>query len=109
MCNWCSKEKNVCQVCTLDLEFGLPIDIRDRRCGANGKYLLNEKFLSEENNSAKPPPPKMSPPMRTKAEEKELVFVPAKENQDDELEGPMCIRAKDLVVGTIGDQNTKEQ
>ena len=76
VCQSCSKDKNICQVCTLDLEFGLPMEIRDKRCGKNGKYLLNDNFLSEDNQKAKPPPPSVPPPPMTKLAEKELVFVP---------------------------------
>ena len=78
MCHGCSKEKNICQVCTLDLEFGLPMDIRDKRCGTNGVHLLNDNFLSVDNQKAKPPPPPVPPPTVTKAIEKELVYVPQK-------------------------------
>jgi len=75
VCNLCSKDKNICQVCTLDLEFGLPMDIRDKRCGRNGKDLINENFVSTDNTKARPPPPSVPPPVLTKVGEKELVFV----------------------------------
>lgn len=29
ICQTCSKLKNVCQVCILDLEYGLPVQVRD--------------------------------------------------------------------------------
>ncbi len=29
ICQTCSKLKNVCQTCLLDLEFGLPVQVRD--------------------------------------------------------------------------------
>ena len=29
VCQTCSKLKNVCQTCLLDLEYGLPIQVRD--------------------------------------------------------------------------------
>ncbi|XP_015915159.1 pre-mRNA-splicing factor RBM22 [Parasteatoda tepidariorum] len=35
VCQTCSKQKNVCQTCLLDLEFGLPVQVRD--------YALNLK------------------------------------------------------------------
>ena len=86
VCLACSKDKNICQVCTLDLEFGLPMDIRDKRCGKNGESLLNEDFLSVDNQKAKPPPPSLPPPTLTKAIEKELVFIPEQhEGQEDEI------------------------
>ena len=75
VCQFCSKEKNICQVCTLDLEFGLPMDIRDKRCGKNGTHLISDNFLSEDNKKARPPPPAIPPPILSKAAEKELVLV----------------------------------
>ena len=43
------------------------MDIRDKRCGKNGTYLLNDNFLSEDNQSVKPPLPSDPPPVLTKA------------------------------------------
>jgi hypothetical protein len=83
VCSSCSKDKNICQVCTLDLEFGLPMDVRDRRCGKNGAHLINDSFLSSDNQKAKPPPPAIPPPPITKMASKELVFV-TEENEDEE-------------------------
>eukprot|EP01100_Stratorugosa_tubuloviscum_P007799 TRINITY_DN3212_c0_g1_i1.p1 TRINITY_DN3212_c0_g1~~TRINITY_DN3212_c0_g1_i1.p1 ORF type:complete len:355 (-),score=143.14 TRINITY_DN3212_c0_g1_i1:24-1088(-) len=56
ICQTCSKLKNVCQVCLLDLEFGLPVQVRDSTLGicdpvpvsdVNREWLaeLNEKKL----------------------------------------------------------------
>lgn len=85
VCQGCSKDKNICQVCTLDLEFGLPMDIRDKRCGKNGANLIDENFLSADNQRARPPPPSIPPPPLTKVTQKELVFVvPEKAASDDE-------------------------
>ncbi len=33
ICQTCSKVKNVCQTCLLDLEFGLPVQVRDSALG----------------------------------------------------------------------------
>eukprot|EP00698_Gefionella_okellyi_P006376 TRINITY_DN15731_c0_g1_i1.p1 TRINITY_DN15731_c0_g1~~TRINITY_DN15731_c0_g1_i1.p1 ORF type:complete len:373 (+),score=60.73 TRINITY_DN15731_c0_g1_i1:29-1120(+) len=33
VCQICSKSKNVCQVCLLDLEYGLPVQVRDAALG----------------------------------------------------------------------------
>jgi pre-mRNA-splicing factor RBM22/SLT11 len=41
ICQNCSKTKNLCQTCLSDLEFGLPMEVRDRRCGIAGKALLD--------------------------------------------------------------------
>lgn len=59
------------------------MDVRDRRCGKNGAYLMNDSFLSSDNQKAKPPPPAVPPPPTTKMAEKELVFV-TEENEDSE-------------------------
>ena len=69
LCNSCSKDKNLCQVCTLDLEFGLPMEVRDKRCGVNGKYLLNENFVNETSKKEKPAPPSTAPPVPRNAYE----------------------------------------
>ncbi|CAM9576420.1 unnamed protein product [Chrysoparadoxa australica] len=34
VCQSCSKMKNVCQVCVLDLQYGLPVEVRDRLLAA---------------------------------------------------------------------------
>mmetsp|Transcript_11221 Transcript_11221/g.14566 ORF Transcript_11221/g.14566 Transcript_11221/m.14566 type:complete len:420 (-) Transcript_11221:3-1262(-) len=38
LCQTCAKLKNVCQVCVLDLQYGLPVEVRD-------KYLTDEERL----------------------------------------------------------------
>ncbi|KAM1790610.1 hypothetical protein FF1_034585 [Malus domestica] len=35
ICQTCSKLKNVCQVCLLDLEYGLPVQVRDTALAIN--------------------------------------------------------------------------
>ncbi|KAI3917692.1 hypothetical protein MKW98_021454 [Papaver atlanticum] len=53
ICQTCSKLKNVCQVCLLDLEYGLPVQVRDSalaidssdsipRSGVNREYFAEE-------------------------------------------------------------------
>eukprot|EP01137_Pigoraptor_chileana_P031420 Opistho-2@19237 len=36
VCQTCSKIKNVCQTCILDLEYGLPVEVRDKALGMAG-------------------------------------------------------------------------
>lgn len=38
------------------------MEIRDKRCGQNGKYLLDENFTSVDNKKIKPPKPPGPPP-----------------------------------------------
>jgi hypothetical protein len=74
----------MCRVCTLDLEFGLPMKIRDKRSGVNGKYLLNDNFMNEKSKKVEPPPPSTAAPVPKNAfEEKQAVFI-AKEEQDSD-------------------------
>nr|GMC60190.1 zinc finger CCCH domain-containing protein 49-like [Ipomoea batatas] len=42
ICQTCSKLKNVCQVCVLDLEYGLPVQVRDTALSANREYFAEE-------------------------------------------------------------------
>lgn len=62
ICQNCAKTKNLCQTCLSDLEFGLPMEVRDRRCGVAGKALLDENFTTPDNTKVKPPPPPGPPP-----------------------------------------------
>jgi len=59
------------------------MDIRDKRCGKNGVNLINEDFVSTDNQKAKPAPPSLPPPPSTKANQKELVFVPQDTGSDE--------------------------
>lgn len=43
ICSTCSKINNCCQVCIYDLEFGLPIDIRNRIMGDNKVELMTSE------------------------------------------------------------------
>ncbi|KAG0048548.1 RNA binding motif protein 22 [Gryganskiella cystojenkinii] len=61
ICQTCSKVKNVCQTCLLDLEFGLPVQVRDAALGlednaprsdVNKEYFaqnMDAHFQSTEN------------------------------------------------------------
>lgn len=62
ICQTCCKLKNVCQTCLLDLEYGLPVQVRDNalkikddlpRSGVNKEYFNQnvEKQLAETDNS----------------------------------------------------------
>lgn len=63
VCQTCSKLKNVCQTCLLDLEYGLPVQVRDAalkikddlpRSTVNKEYFNQqvEKQLAEDNTVA---------------------------------------------------------
>eukprot|EP00976_Prorocentrum_cordatum_P116903 1196228-Prorocentrum_minimum.AAC.15 len=56
VCQTCSKMKNVCQVCLLDLEFGLPVQVRDQCIGASGNELaksdVNREYQAEQIDKA---------------------------------------------------------
>jgi hypothetical protein len=38
------------------------MDVRDKRCGKNGKYLLDQNFTNVDSMKIKPPPPPGPPP-----------------------------------------------
>jgi len=42
VCQTCAKLKNVCQTCLLDLEFGLPIQVRDNALKVKDTLPRNE-------------------------------------------------------------------
>ncbi|KAM5566474.1 zinc finger CCCH domain-containing protein 40 [Rosa sericea] len=55
ICQTCSKLKNVCQVCILDLEYGLPVQVRDTAMAINStdaipKSDVNREFFAEEHD-----------------------------------------------------------
>lgn len=55
VCQTCSKLKNVCQVCLLDLEYGLPVQVRDTALAINSndtipKSDVNREYFAEEHD-----------------------------------------------------------
>lgn len=48
VCQTCSKMKNVCQVCLLDLEYGLPVQVRDQALGVEGQQQLAKSDVNRE-------------------------------------------------------------
>uniref|UniRef100_A0A0D6QXK5 C3H1-type domain-containing protein n=1 Tax=Araucaria cunninghamii TaxID=56994 RepID=A0A0D6QXK5_ARACU len=55
ICQTCSKLKNVCQVCLLDLEYGLPVQVRDTALAINTsdaipKSDVNREYFAEEQD-----------------------------------------------------------
>ncbi|KAF5727349.1 zinc finger CCCH domain-containing protein 40-like [Tripterygium wilfordii] len=55
VCQTCSKLKNVCQVCLLDLEYGLPVQVRDTTLSINSndaipKSDVNREYFAEEHD-----------------------------------------------------------
>lgn len=61
ICTTCAKIKNVCQTCVLDLQYGLPIQIRDTALGLakqgpstdiNKQYYVNRMESELEGNSS---------------------------------------------------------
>ncbi|XP_076952790.1 zinc finger CCCH domain-containing protein 40-like [Bidens hawaiensis] len=55
ICQTCSKLKNVCQVCVLDLEYGLPVQVRDTALSINSndsipKSDVNREYFAEEHD-----------------------------------------------------------
>uniref|UniRef100_A0A0C9RWG2 TSA: Wollemia nobilis Ref_Wollemi_Transcript_8826_1803 transcribed RNA sequence n=1 Tax=Wollemia nobilis TaxID=56998 RepID=A0A0C9RWG2_9CONI len=55
VCQTCSKLKNVCQVCLLDLEYGLPVQVRDTALSittndAIPKSDVNREYFAEEQD-----------------------------------------------------------
>uniref|UniRef100_A0A7M5V0B2 Pre-mRNA-splicing factor RBM22 n=1 Tax=Clytia hemisphaerica TaxID=252671 RepID=A0A7M5V0B2_9CNID len=50
VCQTCSKLKNVCQTCLLDLEYGLPIEVRDKALAIQDnlpKSDVNKEFFTQ--------------------------------------------------------------
>ncbi|VVB13275.1 unnamed protein product [Arabis nemorensis] len=55
ICQTCSKLKNLCQVCLLDLEFGLPVQVRDTTLNITThdsipKSNVNREYFAEEHD-----------------------------------------------------------
>ncbi|KAG9153391.1 hypothetical protein Leryth_017293 [Lithospermum erythrorhizon] len=55
ICQTCSKLKNVCQVCLLDLEYGLPVQVRDTALSISThdsipKSDINREYFAEEHD-----------------------------------------------------------
>ncbi|KAF8402853.1 hypothetical protein HHK36_010944 [Tetracentron sinense] len=57
ICKTCSKLKNVCQVCILDLQYGLPVEVRDTMLSINSsssdsipRSNPNREYLAEEHD-----------------------------------------------------------
>ncbi|KAJ0266409.1 RNA recognition motif domain-containing protein [Hirschfeldia incana] len=55
ICQTCSKLKNVCQVCILDLEYGLPVQVRDTALnitthGSIPRSHVNSEYFAEEHD-----------------------------------------------------------
>ncbi|MCL7038206.1 hypothetical protein MKW94_002151 [Papaver nudicaule] len=53
ICQTCTKLKNVCQACLLDLEYGLPVQVRDTALGVHSydsipKSDVNREYYAEE-------------------------------------------------------------
>lgn len=51
VCQTCSKVKNVCQTCLLDLEYGLPVQVRDAALKINDeipKSNVNKEFFNQQ-------------------------------------------------------------
>jgi len=55
ICQTCCKLKNVCQVCLLDLEYGLPVQVRDTALAINSNDAIprsdvNREYFAEEHD-----------------------------------------------------------
>uniref|UniRef100_A0A1D1YBL1 Zinc finger CCCH domain-containing protein 49 n=1 Tax=Anthurium amnicola TaxID=1678845 RepID=A0A1D1YBL1_9ARAE len=55
ICQTCSKLKNVCQVCLLDLEYGLPVQVRDTALSISSHEVIpksdvNREYFAEEHD-----------------------------------------------------------
>lgn len=55
ICQTCSKLKNVCQVCLLDLDYGLPVQVRDTALSIDSndaipKSDVNREYFAEEHD-----------------------------------------------------------
>lgn len=55
ICQVCAKAKNVCQTCLLDLQFGLPTQVRDTVLGVQSKAPtsdINREYYAQNRESA---------------------------------------------------------
>lgn len=55
ICQTCAKGKNVCQTCMLDLQFGLPTQVRDTALGhksAAPTTAINREYYAQNSTSA---------------------------------------------------------
>lgn len=55
ICQTCCKLKNVCQVCLLDLEYGLPVQVRDTALAISSHDAIprsdvNREYFAEEHD-----------------------------------------------------------
>lgn len=48
ICQTCSKLKNACQVCILDLEYGLPVQVRDTVLSINSNDAIPKRDVNRE-------------------------------------------------------------
>ncbi|RWW33064.1 hypothetical protein GW17_00002237 [Ensete ventricosum] len=67
ICQTCCKLKNVCQVCILDLEYGLPVQVRDTALAINSndaipKSDVNREYFAEEHDRKAGEMPTLEPP-----------------------------------------------
>mgnify|MGYP006996226396 FL=1 len=54
ICQTCSKLKNVCQTCLLDLEYGLPVQVRDEALQITDtlpKGHVNKEFFTQNTEA----------------------------------------------------------
>lgn len=55
ICQTCSRAKNICQTCLLDLQYGLPVQVRDQVLGTKleiPKSEINREYFSQTLNAA---------------------------------------------------------
>jgi len=51
ICPTCAKLKNVCQTCILDLQYGLPVEVRDKALELEGQQKADIKAVSQANRN----------------------------------------------------------
>lgn len=55
ICQTCSRAKNICQTCLLDLQYGLPVQVRDQVLGTKleiPKSEINREYFSQTLDAA---------------------------------------------------------